>query len=68
MDRLPILTAWYFIRVTPSLGNHYSGVNYLLFLENNNTNIILRKNEGRRWKKIINTVLDKNISSFWDEP
>jgi len=64
MDRLPILTAWYFIRITPSLGNYYSGVNYLLFLENNNTNIILGKNEGCRWEKIINTVLDKKYFQF----
>jgi len=40
----------------------------VLFLENNNnTNIILGKNEGCRWKKIINTVLDKNVSSVWVE-
>jgi len=40
-----------------------------LFLENNNhyTNITLGNNEGCKWKKIINTVLDKNVCSVWVE-
>jgi hypothetical protein len=39
-----------------------------LFLENNNTNIILGKNEGCRWKKSISTPLDKNVCSVSVEP
>jgi hypothetical protein len=38
-----------------------------VYLDNNNTNIILGRNERCRFKKIIKTALDKSVTSVLSE-